>query len=106
MSIDSTIDSDSTNVDVSSAIANTQDSNFGLVSTSVVNNSQSTESNVNLGLILGVSIPLGLICNSSPIQSLSSSSSSSSVVLATKMEERQWKRLRRKLGIKISRLCD
>jgi hypothetical protein len=37
-------------------------SNFGVLGVQVASSSSSSSSNVNLGLILGVSIPLGILC--------------------------------------------
>ena len=70
--MNSSVDASAVSVDVAQAVANTQDSNFGLVSVSVTS-TQTSQSSTNLGLILGVSIPLGIIRNSYPMQ-LSSSS--------------------------------
>jgi hypothetical protein len=64
----SSLDNDGSSVDPATAVANTQDPNFGSLGVSVVNNSPSTESSTNLGLILGVSIPLGILRNYVSIQ--------------------------------------
>ena len=58
------MDADATTVDPLTAINSVQDPNFGVVSASVVNNNQDTnsqDSSSKLGLILGLSIPLGII---------------------------------------------
>jgi hypothetical protein len=67
--LETSLDSESTTVDPATAVANTQDDNFGTLGVSVVNNSPSTESATNLGLILGVSIPLGILRKTASIQS-------------------------------------
>lgn len=53
-------------VDAATAFTNVQDPNIGTLSVATTTNtaSSSSSSDVNLGLILGVSIPLGVICTS------------------------------------------
>jgi hypothetical protein len=55
------MDGDATTVDPLTAINNIKDDNFGVIGVSVVNSSSQQQSSTNLGLILGVSIPLGVL---------------------------------------------
>ena len=66
--LESNLDNDGSSVDPATAVSNANDDNFGSLGVSVVSNSPSTESSTNLGLILGVSIPLGILRNYVSIQ--------------------------------------
>jgi hypothetical protein len=69
--LDLAVNQDSLNknkVDPNSAVANAKFTDISVLSHSIVTNSESSSS-VNLGLVLGVSIPLGVLRNCCLMQS-------------------------------------